>query len=75
MKQVIFRKNKLFIIDKEQLKPASRRPDILNSLYAEIYTEFSGASYNPNYENLTNLEKFNKVNEFAYNWLKSRGHI
>lgn len=75
MKQVILRKNKLFIIDEEQLKPAARRPDILNALYAEMYTEFSGASKNPLYEKLTSLEKFNKLNEFAFNWLNKRGYV
>lgn len=75
MKQVILRKNKMFIIDQEQLKPTARRPDIINALYAELYAEFSGASYNPNYEKLTNLEKVNKINEFAYNWLNKRGYV
>lgn len=75
MKQVIYRKNKMFVIDQDELKPSARRPDVLNALYAEIYTEFNGASYNPSYEKLTNLEKFNKLNEFAYNWLKSRGYV
>lgn len=75
MKQVIYRKNKMFVIDQDELKPSARRPDVLNALYAEIYTEFNGASYNPLYEKLTNLEKFNKLNEFAYNWLKSRGYV
>lgn len=75
MKQVIYRKNKMFVIDQDELKPAARRPDIINALYAEIYNEFNGASYNPVYEKLTNLEKFNKLNEFAYNWLKARGYV
>lgn len=75
MVQVIYRKNKLFIIDQDVLKPTARKPEILNALYAELYTEFSGAHYNPNYESLTNLERFNKLNEFANTWLKARGYI
>lgn len=65
----------MFVIDQDELKPAARRPDIINALYAELYTEFNGASYNPVYEKLTNLEKFNKLNEFAFNWLKARGYV
>ena len=75
MVQVILRKNKLFTIDEEVLKPSARKPDILNALYAAVYTEFSGANYNPNYEKLTNLERFNKLNEFANTWLKARGYL
>ena len=41
--------------------------------YEAIYTEFSGANYNADYANLTNLEKFQKVNEFANKWLDERG--
>lgn len=75
MVQVIYRKNKLFIIDQDVLKPTARKPEILNALYAELYNEFSGANYHPNYEKLTNLERFNKLNEFANTWLKARGYI
>ena len=75
MKQVIYRKNKMFMIDKDQLKPDARRDDVYNALYAAIYIEFQGASENKNYSQLTNLEKFNEVNAFAYNWLRTRGLI
>ena len=75
MVQVILRKNKLFMINQEVLKPSARKPDLINALYAEIYIEFSGANYNPSYEKLTNLERFNKLNEFANAWLKTRGYI
>lgn len=75
MVQVILRKNKLFTIDQSVLKPIARTPQIINALYAELYHEFSGASYNPNYEKLTNLERFNKLNEFANTWLKARGYL
>lgn len=75
MKQIIYRKNKMFMIDKEQLKAEARRDDIYNALYAAIYLEFQGASKNQNYSKLTNLERFNQVNTFAYNWLLTRGLI
>ena len=75
MKQVIYRKNKLFVIDKEQLKPNARRDEIYNALYAAMYTEFQGASNNPAYSNLNNLEKLDAINAFAYNWLRTRGLV
>ncbi len=75
MKQVIYRKSKMFVIDEEQLKPAGRKNEIYNALYAAIYTEFQGASRNPNYGHMTNLEKLEQVNLFANNWLQVRGLI
>jgi hypothetical protein len=32
-----------------------------------------GASEHPNYKDLSNLERLNKLNEFALNWLKDKG--
>lgn len=75
MKQIILRKNKLFVINKDELKPHAKKDEIYNALYAAIYTEFKGASENPDYEKLTNLEKLNKINTYAYEWLKTRGLI
>jgi len=75
MEKVIYRRSKLFIIDKEKLKPHARREEVYNALYAAIYSEFQGASNNPNYKDLTNLDKLEQVNVFAYNWLKQRGFI
>lgn len=75
MKQIIYRKNKMFIIDKDQLKPQGKREDVYNALYAAIYSEFQGASENPNYEKLTSLEKLQQINAYAYNWLKTRGLV
>lgn len=75
MKQVIYRQNKMFIIDREQLKPKARSDEICNALYAAIYTEFLGASENPVYKELNNLERFTKINVFANEWLQKRGLI
>lgn len=75
MEKVIYRKNKFFIIDKDKIKPHGRRDDVYNALYAAIYVEFQGASDNPNYKDLTNLDKLEQVNTFAYNWLKQRGFV
>ena len=75
MKQVIFRQNKMFVIDREQLKPKARTDEICNALYAAIYTEFAGAAENPIYKDLTNLEKFARINAYANDWLQKRGLI
>lgn len=75
MENIIFRKNKLFILDKEKLKPHAKKDEVYTALYAAIYTEFQGANKHPNYKDLTNLDKINEVNAFAYNWLQKRGYI
>jgi len=75
MEKVIYRKNKFFIIDKDKLKPLGRKDEVYNALYAAIYTEFQGANENPNYKDLTNLDKLDQVNTFAFNWLKQRGFV
>lgn len=73
MENIIYRKNKMFCIDKGKLKPEAQKNDVITALYAAIYTEFSGAIYNSDYKDLSNLEKFIKVNEFANDWLNKRG--
>lgn len=75
MKKVIFRRNKMFVIDRTQLKSDINVNDVCNALYAAVYTEFLGATDNPIYKDLTNSERFSALNEFAYNWLQSRGYI
>lgn len=75
MQKVIYRKNKLFIIDKDKIKPHGQKNEVYNALYAAIYTEFQGANFNANYKDLTNLDKLDQVNAFAYNWLKQRGFV
>jgi len=75
MKQVIYRKSNKFIIDKTKLKKISGIDNACTALYAELYKEFKGASKNPKYSNLTPKEKMEKLNEFAFNWLKERGYI
>lgn len=75
MEKVIYRKNKLFVLDKSKLKPQGKREEVYNGLYAAIYSEFQGASVNDIYKDLTSLDRLEQVNEFAYNWLKQRGFI
>lgn len=75
MENIIYRKNKMFCIDKTKLILEAQKNNIIMSLYAAIYTEFIGANYNQDYMNLSSLEKLNKVNEFANNWLTERGLV
>lgn len=73
MEKLIVHRNKMFIIDKAKLKPASRKEDIYQALYAAIYIEFSGAQYNKDYSELDYIARLNKLNEFAWKWLEERG--
>lgn len=75
MEKIIYRRDNKFHIDKSKLKAHAKRDEIYNALYAEIYLEFSGAVNNPVYKDLTPLARIEKLNEFAYNWLKNRGFI
>jgi len=76
MKQVIYRQNKMFIVDKDLIvAPSNKKDKICNALYAAIYTEFAGASKHPEYAKMTNFDRVKALNEFAYDWLKSRGLI
>lgn len=73
MKIIITRRSNRFCIDKTQLSAAAKKDDICNALYAAVYDEFKGASKHPNYKDLSNLDRLNKLNEFALDWLKDRG--
>jgi hypothetical protein len=73
METIVYRKNKLFCIDKTKLKPAARKDDVCMALYEAIGAEFAGAAYNKNYMNLNPIQRLNAVNEFATNWLDERG--
>ena len=73
MKQIFYRQGKLFKIDLDQINEKAKQTDIINSLYAAVYEEFRGSVEKKEYKNLTNLERLNKLNEFALNWLKQKG--
>lgn len=70
---LIFRQNKLFKIDTTQLSPKANNSSVINNLYADIYTEFSGANENNKYSSMTYLERINAVNAYALKWLQDRG--
>ena len=60
MEKIIYRQNKMFCIDKSKLSQKALKDDIINALYAAIYTEFAGANYNDDYKNLNSLERLQK---------------
>jgi hypothetical protein len=72
MAQVILRKNRLFVVNKETIA-SDNKEDICNALYAAIYTEFLGASKNPKYKNVPAIDMLQKINEYANEWLSKRG--
>jgi hypothetical protein len=73
MKTIIYRKSKMFCIDKSKLSKKANNNEIINALYASIYDNFLGAAKNPSYKGLNPKEMLEKVNEYANKWLKSRG--
>jgi hypothetical protein len=75
METIVYRKNKMFCIDKAKLSQKARKDEIINALYAAIYTEFAGANYNDDYKNLNSLERLTKINEYANKWLSERGLV
>jgi hypothetical protein len=75
MENIVYRKNKMFCIDKAKLSQKARKDEIINALYAAIYTEFAGANYNDDYKNLNSLERLTKINEYANKWLSERGLV
>lgn len=73
MQQYFFRKDNQFVINSKLLSERANTPTVINALYAAVYLEFRGAVDNPKYKDLNTLEKMQKLNEFAHNWLKTRG--
>jgi hypothetical protein len=70
---IFYRQSNQFKIDDSKLSSKARNTQIKNALYAAVYQEFFGASENPNYKDLTLVQRMNKLNEFAENWLLKRG--
>ena len=75
MEKLITRQNKMFCIDKSKLKQKAKSEQIIQALYAAIYTEFTGANEQDIYKDLNYNQRLTKVNEFAWNWLKERDLI
>lgn len=59
----------MFVINDKVLPASANKLEIKNALYLAIYMEFSGASKNKKYVNLTNAQKIEAVNQFAAEWL------
>ena len=69
---LVYRNNRLFCIDEDQLVERARNSHIIGALYAAIHEEFKGASIQDRYKNLTYQQRLEKVNDFAWNWLRER---
>lgn len=70
---ILFKRNGLFTIDETKLAPSGRNNEIKAALYGAVYEEFLGASQNPKYKDLSPLDRFNRLNDFATTWLQDRG--
>ena len=70
---IFYRENKMFKINTSALSEKAKKTEIINALYAAVYEEFKGAITNFKYKDLTPLEKMNKLNQFAKDWLRKRG--
>lgn len=73
MKKLISRRNNRFTIDRSFIKDGINKDNICNALYAELHEEFKGANKHRIYSKLSNLERFDAINNFAKNWLEQRG--
>lgn len=62
-----------FVILESAIVPQARTVDVKNALYVALYNEFLGASKNPKYQDLTVLERVQKLNDYAKDWLKQKG--
>jgi hypothetical protein len=71
--KILYKEGSLFKIDSSQLKPESRTTEIINGLYAAIYSEFKGAVENPRYKNLSIKDRMKAMNDFAESWLNDKG--
>lgn len=71
---IVYRKNKLFCINRDALPKSAQREDVIQALYAVISVEFRGAEENDKYRGLSFDSKMKLLNEFVKNWLTIRGY-
>ena len=70
---LIYRQNRFFKINTDQLSTKANTPAVMNALYADLYIEFTDAQYNPKYMNMDLVTRMNAVNDYARNWLTDKG--
>lgn len=73
MRTLIYRQDRMFKIDEAQLPVKARNVAVMNGLYADIYSEFLDANTSPKYASMSLLQRMDAVNDFALNWLTTRG--
>jgi len=70
---LVYRENRLFKINIEELPPKARNSGTINALYADMYLEFIEANTSFKYKNLTYQQRMQEINNFANSWLIQRG--
>lgn len=70
---LVYRQNNMFKLDEAQLSTKAKSVAVKNALYADIYTEFLDAQYNSKYSSMDLIQRMQAVNDFAHNWLQTKG--
>jgi hypothetical protein len=65
----------MFKLDDAQLPTKAKSVAVKNALYADIYTEFLDAQYNSKYSSMDLIQRMQAVNDFAHNWLQTKGFV
>lgn len=73
--KTVYRRNNRFIINTDKVKDLEGKDKVLLTLYATIYSEFFGAQYSKKYKNFNSIQKLEKINTFAEEWLEERGFL
>lgn len=71
---LVFRQGRMFKINELELPVKARNTEVKNSLYVAIFKEFQGASVSDKYKNFNAQQRMQLLNEFAVNWLTSKGY-
>jgi len=71
---LVYRQNRLFKINLNELPEIAKNTETLNALYAALFLEFRGAEENDKYNKKSYTERMEAINNFAENWLKKQGY-
>lgn len=70
---LVYRQNRLFKLDTDQLPARAKVSSVMNALYAALYEEFLGAQFSGKYGNMDLVTRMQAVNDFASQWLIDKG--
>lgn len=71
---LIYREGRLFKINDNLLPVSARKLEVKQKLFIALFREFRGAVDNDKYKDLSIQERIAKLNEFAKEWLNSKGY-